>query len=103
MKEQFIREVQHAMIGVLDQRQQEMLKTVLLRCLEAYSIEETEQKQTDGTNRQFGNLMEIATPVCALVRNDIRAEVRERGNLLWVAQRKHLQRQWKSCRVNCRR
>ena len=50
MKEQLIREVQHAMIGVLDQRQQEMLKTVLLRCLEAYSIEETEQKQTDGTN-----------------------------------------------------
>ena len=49
MKEQLIREVQHAMLGVLDQRQQEMLKSVLLRCLDGYTLKE-ENRQTDCSN-----------------------------------------------------
>ena len=49
MKEQLIREVQHAMLGVLDQRQQEMLKSVLLRCLDGYTVKE-ENRQTDCSN-----------------------------------------------------
>ena len=30
MKEKFIRQIQHGMLGVLDQRQQEMLKAVIV-------------------------------------------------------------------------
>jgi len=48
MKEKLIREVQHGLLGVLDQRQQEMLKSVLLRCLDGYTLTE-EVKQEDNT------------------------------------------------------
>ena len=40
MKEKLIRQIQHGMLGVLDQRQQEMLKAVLSRCLDDYNVEE---------------------------------------------------------------
>lgn len=55
MKEKLIREIQHGLLGVLDQRQQEMLKTVLLRCLDGYSLsEETGQdKDNNGNNRRY--------------------------------------------------
>lgn len=49
MKEKLIREVQHGLLGVLDQRQQEMLKSVLLRCLDGYTLTE-EIKQEDNSN-----------------------------------------------------
>ena len=49
MKEKLIREVQHGLLGVLDQRQQEMLKSVLLRCLDGYTLAE-EIKQEDNSN-----------------------------------------------------
>ena len=49
MKEKLIREVQHGLLGVLDQRQQEMLKSVLLRCLDGYTLTE-EVKQEDNSN-----------------------------------------------------
>ena len=51
MKELFIREVQHAMLGVLDQRQQEMLKSVLFRCFDGYIIKE-ETKKADSSNNE---------------------------------------------------
>ena len=44
MKESFIRQVQHGMVGVLDQRQQEMLRAVLSRCLDGV---EMTKKETD--------------------------------------------------------
>ena len=44
MKEKLVREVQHGMLGVLDQRQQEMLKSVLLRCLDNYTVKEEQIK-----------------------------------------------------------
>lgn len=44
MKSSLIKEVQHAMLGVLDQRQQEMLKAAMLRCLEGYEVKETKTK-----------------------------------------------------------
>ena len=54
MKEQLIREVQHGMLGVLDLKQQEILKSVLSRCLENYSITEDEQRQTnDGDSLRY--------------------------------------------------
>lgn len=55
MKEKLIREIQHGLLGVLDQRQQEMLKTVLLRCLDGYSLsEETRQdKDNYGSNNHY--------------------------------------------------
>ena len=49
MKEKLIREVQHGLLGVLDQRQQEMLKSVLLRCLDGYTLT-GEIKQEDNSN-----------------------------------------------------
>ena len=55
MKEKLIREIQHGLLGVLDQRQQEMLKSVLLRCLDGYSLsEETRQdKDNYGSNSHY--------------------------------------------------
>lgn len=47
MKSSLIKEVQHAMLGVLDQRQQEFLKTALLRCLEGYEVIEIENRSDD--------------------------------------------------------
>ena len=44
MKSSLIKEVQHAM---LDQRQQEFLKTALLRCLEGYEVIEIENRNDD--------------------------------------------------------
>ena len=48
MKEKLIRQIQHGMLGVLDQRQQEMLKAVLSRCLDDFNVEE---KQHDKRER----------------------------------------------------
>ena len=48
MKEKLIRQVQHGMLGVLDQRQQEMLKAVLSRCLDDFNVEE---KQHDNREK----------------------------------------------------
>ncbi len=46
MKEKFIRQVQHGMLGVLDQRQQEMLRAVLSRCLDSVEMTETISEKT---------------------------------------------------------
>ena len=53
MKEKLIREVQHGLLGLLDQRQQEMLKTVLLRCLDGYTIKEESTKISSGNNHRY--------------------------------------------------
>ena len=52
MKSSLIKEVQHAMLGVLDQRQQEFLKTAMLRCLEGYEVIEIENR-SDSTEDNF--------------------------------------------------
>ena len=46
MKEKFIRQVQHGMLGVLDQRQPEMLRAVLSRCLDSVEMTETISEKT---------------------------------------------------------
>ena len=53
MKEKLVREVQHGMLGVLDQRQQEMLKSVLLRCLEGYAVKEEQIKKESSNSVRF--------------------------------------------------
>lgn len=53
MKEKLVREVQHCMLGVLDQRQQEMLKSVLLRCLEHYTVKEEKIKKKSSNSVRF--------------------------------------------------
>jgi len=42
-----IKEIQHGMTGVLDQRQQEMLKAVMLRCLEGYEVKAKKDSETN--------------------------------------------------------
>ena len=46
MYNKLIKEIQHSMTGVLDQRQQEILKAVLQRCLEGYEVKEKKREQT---------------------------------------------------------
>lgn len=45
MNNKLIKEIQHGMVGVLDQRQQEMLKAVMLRCLEGYEVKEKKENR----------------------------------------------------------
>ena len=52
MKNSLIKEVQHAMLGVLDQRQQEFLKAAMLRCLEGYEVKE-EKNRSDSSEDNF--------------------------------------------------
>lgn len=46
MNNKLIKEIQHGMTGVLDQRQQEILKAVMLRCLEGYDVKEKKRGET---------------------------------------------------------
>lgn len=48
MYNKLIREIQHGMTGVLDQRQQEMLKAVMQRCLEGYEVKERKRNEQNG-------------------------------------------------------
>ena len=52
MKNSLIKEVQHAMLGVLDQRQQEFLKAAMLRCLEGYNVTEAKSR-SDNSEDNF--------------------------------------------------
>ena len=50
MNNKLIKEIQHAMLGVLDQRQQEMLKAVMLRCLDGYEVKEKKRTETESAD-----------------------------------------------------
>ena len=47
MNNSLIKEIQHGMTGVLDQRQQEILKAVMLRCLEGYEVKQKDRKKSE--------------------------------------------------------
>lgn len=47
MNNSLIKEIQHGMTGVLDQRQQEILKAVMLRCLEGYEVKHKDRKKSE--------------------------------------------------------
>lgn len=57
MNNKLIRELQHGMVGVLDQRQQEMLRAVMLRCLEGYEVKE--KKKTESSSDGNFRLLDL--------------------------------------------
>lgn len=57
MNNKLIKEIQHGMVGVLDQRQQEMLKAVVLRCLEGYEVKE--KKKTESSSDGNFRLLDL--------------------------------------------
>lgn len=57
MNNKLIKEIQHGMVGVLDQRQQEMLKAVMLRCLEGYEVKE--KKKTESSSDENFRLLDL--------------------------------------------
>lgn len=57
MNNKLIKELQHGMVGVLDQRQQEMLRAVMLRCLEGYEVKE--KKKTESSSDGNFRLLDL--------------------------------------------
>ena len=97
MKEKLIREIQHGLLGVLDQRQQEMLKTVLLRCLDGYSLsEETRQdKDNYGSNSHYLDMFVSAKRVEGCSEKTVEYDTATIRKLL-VEIKKDIKEQWDS-------